>query len=221
MNKQEILEELRSTISGRTFDALLPPILFALINAFFDLTMATVGAFLIAACLGIFRFLKKQNWFYALGGFLAVSLAASFAYFTGSAANYFVGSLIGSAFVFFVAFISLVIGKPLAAWLSHLTRGWPLSWFWRKDVKPAYREVTWIWTILLLFRFFVRFFFFQRGSAVELAWINTLSGWPLIVPVLILSYIYGIWRLRNLKGPGVEEYQRGEKPPWKGQTRGF
>lgn len=221
MNKQEILEELRSTLSGRTFDALLPPILFALINAFFDLTIATLGAFLIAAFLGIFRFFKKQNWYYALGGFLAVSFAAGFAYFTGSAANYFLGSLISSAFMFLVAFVSLVIGKPLAAWLSHLTRGWPLSWFWRKDVKPAYREVTWIWTILLLFRFFVRFFFFQRGSAVELAWINTISGWPMIVPVLTLSYIYGIWRLKNLKGPGVEEYQQGEKPPWKGQTRGF
>jgi len=221
MNKQEILEELRSTLSGKTFDALLPPILFALINAFFDLTIATVGAFLIAAFLGIFRFFKKQNWFYALGGFLAVSFAAGYAYFTGSAANYFVGSLISSAFVFLLAFGSLLIGKPLAAWLSHLTRGWPLSWFWRKDIKPAYREVTWIWTFLLFIRFLIKLFFFQRGSATELAWINTALGWPMIVPFLILSYIYGIWRLRKLKGPGVEEYQRGDQSPWKGQTRGF
>ena len=221
MNKEEILEELRSTLSGRTFDALLPPIIFALINAFFDLTLATGAAFVIAAFLGFFRFLKKQNWFYALGGFLAVSLAASFAYLTGSAANYFVGSLVSSAFLFLVAFVSLVTGKPLAAWLSHLTRGWPLDWFLRKDVKPAYLEVTIVWTVLLFFRFFIRLIFFQRGSATELAFVNTLSGWPMIVPVLVLSYIYGIWRLKKLKGPGVEEYQRGDQPPWKGQTRGF
>ena len=221
MNKQEILEELRSTLSGKTFDALLPPILFALVNALFDLTLAAGAAFLMAAILGFFRFFKKQNWFYALGGFLAVSLAAGFAYITDNATNYFIGSLINSALVFFVALLSLIIGKPIAAWLSHITRGWPLSWFWRKDVKPAYREVTWIWTILLLLRFLIRLFFFQQGSATELAFINTLTGWPMMVPVLVLSYIYGVWRLKNLKGPGVEEYQRGDTPPWKGQTRGF
>jgi len=221
MNKEEILEELRSTISGKTFDALLPPILFAIINALFDLTLATGAAFVIAAFLGIFRFIKKQNWFYALGGFLAVSLAAGFAYFTGSAANYFVGSLVNSAFLFLVTLLSLLIGKPIAAWLSHITRGWPLDWFWRRDVKPAYREVTWIWTILLLLRFLIRLFFFQRGSATELALVNTITGWPLMLPVLVLSYIYGVWRLKNLKGPGVEEFQRGDQPPWKGQTRGF
>lgn len=221
MNKQELLEELRSTLSGKTFDALLPPILFALINALFDLTPATLGAFGIAGLLGVYRFFKKQNWFYALGGFLAVSLAAGFAYYTGTAANYFIGSIVNGALLFLLAFISLLIGKPLAAWLSHITRGWPLSWFWRRDVKPAYREVTLVWTILLFIRFAVRLFFFQRGSATELAFVNTLTGWPMMVPVLVLSYIYGVWRLKKLQGPGVEEYQRGDSPPWKGQTRGF
>ncbi len=221
MNKEEILDELRSALSGRTFDALLPPIIFAVMNAFFDLTVAAITSIVIAVILGLVRLIKKQNWFYALGGFLAVSFAAGFAYFTGSAANYFFASLISSGFVFLLALGSLLLGRPLAAWLSHLSRGWPLSWFWRRDVKPAYREVTMVWTVLLFARFFIRLFFFQRGSAVELAWINTLSGWPLILPVLILSYVYGIWRLKNLQGPGVEEYQKGEKPPWKGQTRGF
>jgi hypothetical protein len=39
--------------------------------------------------------------------------------------------------------------------------------------------------------------------------------------VLVASYIYGIWRLRQLGGPGVEEYKEDKKPPWKGQSRGF
>lgn len=34
--------------------------------------------------------------------------------------------------------------------------------------------------------------------ALGLAWVNTILG-----------------------GPGVEEYQSGEKPPWQGQIRGF
>jgi hypothetical protein len=39
--------------------------------------------------------------------------------------------------------------------------------------------------------------------------------------VLAVSYVYGIWRLRKLGGPGVEEFESGKEPPWDGQTRGF
>jgi len=62
---------------------------------------------------------------------------------------------------------------------------------------------------------------FRRGDAAQLAWANTLLGWPVTILVLVISYIYGIWRLRKLGGPGVEEFTEGADPPWKGQTRGF
>lgn len=117
--------------------------------------------------------------------------------------------------------VSLMIGKPVAAWLSHLTRGWPLEWFWRADVKPAYREVTWIWALLIAARLGIQVYLFQRGDAAALAWANTLLGWPVTIAVLVLSYIYGIWRLRSLGGPGVHEFRAGKNPPWEGQTRGF
>jgi hypothetical protein len=39
--------------------------------------------------------------------------------------------------------------------------------------------------------------------------------------LLIVSYLYGTWRLRNLGGPSVEEFQAGEEPPWESQRRGF
>jgi hypothetical protein len=39
--------------------------------------------------------------------------------------------------------------------------------------------------------------------------------------VLVLSYIYGIWRLRKLKGPGIDEYLENKTAPFRGQTRGF
>jgi len=119
-----------------------------------------------------------------------------------------------------IATVSLVINKPLAAWASHLTRGWPLKWFWRDDIKPAYREVTIFWIIFLVMRLSIQIYIYRLGES-NLTWANILLGWPFTITILLISYIYGIWRLKKLGGPGVEEYKKNKKPPWDGQKRGF
>ncbi len=218
---QEILEELKTVVSGKTIDALFPPLIFVIVNAIFDLDIAVFTALAIALLLGFSRIARKQNWLYALGGFLGVTLASGLALLTQSAAGYFIPAILSSTLLVLAALGSLLIGKPLAAWTSHLTRGWPLDWFWRNDVKPAYLEVTWLWTVFLSMRLAVQILLFQAGDATTLAWANTLLGWPVLIVVLIITYIYGIWRLKKLGGPGVEEYRAGKEPPWEGQKRGF
>jgi len=218
---QEIGEELKSVLSGRTIDALLPPLVFVLFNAFFSLEVAVFAALGLALSLAVLRISRKQSWYYALGGFLGVGLAAGLALLTQNASSYFLPAIIGSALLSLVALVSILIGKPLAAWLSHLTRGWPLEWFWRKDVKPAYVEVTWMWALLIGFRLVIQILLYQRGDATTLGWANFVLGWPVTIAVLVLSYVYGIWRLKRLGGPGVHEFREGKDPPWEGQTRGF
>ena len=180
-----------------------------------------LGALGLAVFLTGLRIIKGQSWYYALGGLLGVGVAAGLALLTRDAASYFIPAIIGSGLVFLVTIISSLIGKPLAAWLSHLTRGWPLDWFWRGDVKPAYQEVTWVWALLTAMRLAIQVLLYQRGDAAALGWANVLLGWPVTIAVLVLSYIYGIWRLRQLGGPGVHEFRESKEPPWEGQTRGF
>ena len=218
---KEIIEELKSVVTGKTLDALLPPLLFVVVNGVFGLDIAVIAALGLALVLGVIRLARRQTWQYALGGLLGVALASGLAYLTRSAASYFIPAIISSALLLLLALASLLIGKPMAAWASHLTRGWPLDWFWRRDIKPAYREVTILWAAFFLMRLTIQFILFQGGDAARLAWANTLLGWPVTILILVLSYIYGLWRLRNLGGPGVEEYQEGLEPPWRGQTRGF
>lgn len=218
---QELLEEMKTVVSGKTLDALFPPLLFVAVNNFLGLDIAVTVSLALAFGIGILRVVQKQTWQYALGGLLGVASASAFAYLTSSAENFFIPAIVGSAALLFIAVVSLIVDKPMVAWVSHLTRGWPLEWFWRKDIKPAYREVTWLWTGFFLVRLVVHLFYLQMGDATRLLWVNTLLGWPLIIPGLIVSYIYGIWRLRNLGGPGVEEFQQGKEKPWNGQVRGF
>jgi len=218
---KEIFEEIRSLISGKTLDALLPPLIFVIINNSLGIDRAVTGSLLLAVILAIIRLMRKQTWKYALGGFFGVALASGLVHITKNASNFFIGSIISSVFLFLTALLSVFINKPMAAWTSHLSRGWPLEWYWRKDIKPAYNEVTWCWTLFIFVRLMIQFLLWQRGNVFTLAWANILLGWPMTLFVLIGSYIYGIWRLKQLGGPGVEEYREGKNPPWKGQTRGF
>lgn len=218
---REIGEELKSVLSGRTVDALLPPILFVIVNAIFSLKAAVISALGLAVLMASLRIIRRQPWFYALGGLLGVGLAAGLALLTRNAASYFLPAIFSSALMALIALGSLILGKPVAAWLSHLTRGWPLDWFWRDDIKPAYREVSWLWLLLILMRLGVQILLYQQGDAATLAWANALLGWPVTIAVLVLSYVYGIWRLHQLGGPGVHEFREGKASPWEGQTRGF
>lgn len=221
INLQEIWEELKSVLSGATIDALLPPIVFAIVNGLFGLEAGVISALVLAVGLGAIRLIRRQSWGYALGGVLGVGLAAGLALLTQEAASYFIPAIITSALLVIAALISNLIGKPLTAWVSHLTRGWPLDWFWRPDVKPAYRDVTWFWAFFFALRLVLQILLYLQGQAGTLAWANTLLGWPVTILVLVASYIYGIWRLQKLGGPGVEEFEDGKDPPWEGQKRGF
>lgn len=218
---REILEELRSVLSGKTLDAILPSLFFVIFNNLLGLEAASAIAITTALSFGVYRLRRKQNARYAFGGLLGVVIAVVFAYFAGSAADFFLPRIISSGGMVLVSLLTLFTRKPLAAWISHLTRGWPMEWFRRPDVLPAYREVTILWTVLLAVRFMVQLQLYQGNDLNQIFLISTLMGTPGTIFVLVLSYVYGIWRLKNLRGPGVDEYLEGKPAPWRGQNRGF
>jgi hypothetical protein len=116
---------------------------------------------------------------------------------------------------------SVLAGRPLVAWTSYVARRWPLAWYWHPRVRPAYSEVTLMWVAFLTLRLLLQLLLFQEQSVGTLAVIQVVSGWPATIVLLVLSYLYGTWRLRHLRGPSVEEFKAGTEPPWEGQRRGF
>lgn len=218
---KDIKDELMQFLSGKTVDALIPPIIYVLLNNFTSLKTAVIGALTIAVILAVFRLFKKESMLYALGGILGVAIASGFALFSDNAANYFLPKILGSGGLFFLLLLSLFIGKPAAAILSHLSRGWSFAWFLRADIKPAYREVTFAWTVLVFIRFVLQVVLYRRGDLSELGWASILLGFPATLTVLIFTLIYGVWRLKKLGGPGIHEFEAGKKAPWEGQKKGF
>jgi hypothetical protein len=220
---KELLQEFRTVFSGRTntADTIIPPLLYALVNMLAGLVPAALSAMVLAAILTVLRLIRKQSWYYALSGLVLTLFAAGLAWFSQNAASFFLPDLLTSATLLAATLLSIWAGKPLAAWSSHLTRAWPKEWYWLPNISPAYTEVTWMWAIFIAVRLAAQYALYQQGNVNLLGWANVLLGWPVTIVVLVISYLYGIWRLAKLGGPSVEEFLSHQPAPWKGQRKGF
>lgn len=218
---KDLFEEIRSFMRGSTMDAILPGLIFVLANRPFGLTVALILAVVVAVALFIYRKNAKQAWYYSIFGVVGVVIAAGFAFVAGNASSFFLPEILSSGGLLLACLVSLAIKKPLAAWLSHLTRGWTRSWFWRKDILPAYMEVTVFWAVFIGLRIYVLINLYFDTEVETLFLVNTIMGMPATLVVLSITYIYGIWRLKRLGGPGVDEYNQGIDGPWRGQLKGF
>ena len=218
---REILEELNSVLRGKTLDAIMPPLVFVLVQSRTTLLNAVILAVVLSLLIGFYRLSKRQAIAYAFGGFVTILIASAFALFANTASNYYLPGIISTTFLFVVMLVSVLIDKPLAAFVSHLTRGWTLAWFWRADVKPAYREVTWFWVVMFGLSASVQWLFYLGDDLNTLVWATSLFGLPFTIFVLVVTYVYGLWRLKILGGPGIDEFNQDKQAPYIGQTRGF
>jgi hypothetical protein len=220
---KELGEEFRTVFSGRGnwIDSLLPPLLFLIGNSLAGFELAIGLALAISILITGYRLYRGQALRYAFGGFAAVALAALLARLIGRAEGFFIPNLVQGGITVLIALGSILIRRPMVAWTSFLTRRWPWNWYWHPKVRPAYSEVTWMWTLYFGLRLLVQVRLFQNEATNLLAITNVIAGWPGILVLLVISYLYGVWRLGNLQGPSVEEFTADQPPPWEGQKRGF
>lgn len=220
---QELLDEFRMVVGGRAkiLDAVLPPLAFVILQTLLGLEAAIYGASAVAAAFTVFRLARGDPFGYALGGLAATGFAILSALLSNRAEGYFLPTIISSGLLSLLCLMSAVVKRPLVALTSHLARDWPLEWYWHGKVRPAYGEVTVAWAIFFGLRMILQWALFASGETAVLSVLSIVAGWPATIVLLVLSYLYGIWRLRTLAGPSVEEFEHGADPPWEGQQRGF
>jgi hypothetical protein len=221
---KELRGEFRAVFSGRgtrLLDSFFPLLVFLITNPISGLNYAIWGSLVVAGLLAVYRIFQRESLVYSLGGLGGVLLATVFVKLSGSEAGFFLPGFISGAVTVVLCVVSVAINRPLVAWTSFVTRRWPLDWYWHPKVLPAYNEVTIMWAVAFSARLALEFWFFQRGALSALGVTRVFLGWPYTVILLIASYLYGLWRLGHLKGPGIDEFKTGAQPPWEGQKRGF
>lgn len=218
---REWLEQLSLVFEKKTIDALFPPLIFFLANQFLSLELASGITLLYLLLLIIYRIVKGHTKKYVLVGVGGVLLSIGFSLLSGDAINYYLPGLITTGLIVIACVVSLVIHRPMAALLSHLTRGWPLKWYLRDDIRPAYRNVTIMWAVYFMLRLIIQVPLFVMGEFSLYFYVNSILGWPMNIILLISTYVLGIKGLRKLSGPSVEEFLTGKEPPFEGQKKGF
>jgi hypothetical protein len=219
----ELFEELRLVLGGKNsiMDSIIPPLLFAITNAISDFKNAfwiSIGGSLAIL---LFRFVQRHNLRYALGGLAATFLAGGLARLLDYAGAYYLPELVNGAATVVILLLSILLKRPAVAFTSYLTRRWPLDWYWHPQVRPAYSEVTDIWIVFFVIKLAVQYYLFKYNKLTALSVFNLVSGWPAMIVLLVISYLYGLKRLASLHGPSVEEFKSKIPPPWQGQRRGF
>lgn len=221
---RELQAELKTVFAGRgakVLDVIVPVLLFLVINPILGLSAALIAAIGSGVLFFLIRIIRQENIYYALGGLGAVLLAAGFALLSGSDVGFFIPGMVSGGVTVLVCLLSVLFKRPMAALSSHLTRSWPLDWYWHPLIRPAYAEVTLIWALGFGLRLALELIFFLQGAVNSLGLIRTIMGWPYTILILLLSYLYGLWRLGILSGPSVEEFKAETPEPWTGQKRGF
>lgn len=220
---QELLEEFRSVVLGKSnlADTVIPSIAFLIVNGTLGLDYAMWSSLLMAIVIAVLRLWRHQPVRYALGGAVGVLLAILLSKLVGRAEGYFLPAIVNGAVVFAVTLASVLVGRPLVAWTSYFARRWPLKWYWHPKVRPAYSEVTLAWAVVFGLRLWLQVLLNRAANPQRFAAFTAIGGWPTTVVLLVLSYLYGSWRLKQLRGPSVEELQARSEAPWQGQRRGF
>jgi hypothetical protein len=220
---QELSQEFRSVVVGGSnlVDTLIPTLSFLIVNGVFGFEVAMWTSLVMAAIITGLRLWRREPLQYAVGGLGSVLFAIALSRVVGRAEGYFLPAIASGALVFIVTLASVVVRRPLVAWTSYLARRWPLEWYWHPRVRPAYSEVTLFWAIVFGLRLWLQITLFQAEDPEAFAALTVLGGWPTTIVLLVLSYLYGTWRLSHLGGPSVEELKSAAPPPWQGQQRGF
>jgi len=219
---RELVQEFRTVFAGRgnLADAIVPPLLFVILQPLLGFAAAAWGSLVLALLLCAYRLVRGRPR-YALGGLVSVLLALGAARLLDSAQGAVLPGVISGLLTTVVCAVSVAAGRPLVAWTSHVARRWPLGWYWHSRVRPAYNEVTLAWAVFFVLRWLPQLALVGRVQAQVLAVVQIAAGWPATLVLLAASYLYGTWRLRTLGGPSVQEFESGAEPPWEGQRRGF
>jgi hypothetical protein len=220
---RELLDELRTVFAGQNsfLDAILPPILFLLVNGLAGFQAAMWSALVLSIVIAIARIVRKQSLTYALAGVVSVAVAIGIAWFLGKSEGFFLPGLISGSMTLLLTIVSLVIRRPMVAWTSYIARRWTLGWYSHPQVSPAYSETTFAWAVFFAARLLLQYSVFQSENVTLLAVTNFITGWPATILLLVFTYLYGTWRLSQLQGPSVEEFNNNTPAPWQGQRRGF
>ena len=162
-----------------------------------DILVGGIAAVALTAVLAAIRIARRQTVQYALSGVLGVAFGAFVANRTGKAEDFFLPGILINAASASVYLISIIVRKPLLGLIVSTLTGGGRSWYQDPYERALYTKASWIWVALFCFRLSIQLPLYLSGEVGPLAIARVITGLPLFVLGLWLSYLI----LRPVIGP--------------------
>jgi Protein of unknown function (DUF3159) len=180
-------------------DSGLPVVVFVGVNAVAGLSAAVWAALAAGLLLFVLRLARRESVQQAVGGFLAVAVAAYIASRTGQAKGYFLFG-IWASFAYAALFASsILVRRPLVGLLWEYVDGDGGAWRRNRPLLRVYDWTTLLWVAVFLSRGLVQRFLYDENRTGWLAVARLAMGYPLTVGALALT-VLAVRRVRRAVG---------------------
>lgn len=186
----------------------IPVIVFVLVNIFWSLRPALIGAVALALAIAAFRLRRRQSVRHAVNGLLGVGIGAAIAWRTGEAKDFYLPT-IWTNLVYGVALLgSVVASRPLAGWLwSLIADKGGTRWYREDGLRRTFAWLTVVWSAVYLGKFAGYLWVYNDAGLTENERNSILGAMKIAlgVPPYALLLVLTVWAVRR--------YQRGLRGP--------
>lgn len=170
-------------------DSGLPVVVFVIVNALAGLTAAIYAALASGLLIAVVRLVRRQPVTQAVGGLVAVGIAAYLAYRIGSARGFFLFGIWTYLLYGGALLLSILVRWPLIGLLWEGING--RSGRWRRDRRLLHRydAATLVWIAVFAARYAVQQWLYGNDQVGWLATARLAMGYPLFVLAIIATVL--------------------------------
>lgn len=153
-----------------------------------NLNLALYWALAVGVAIFLLRLIKKETLSQVVAGFFGLGISVYISYRTNNAANFFLTGLITNAAygLFFAG--SILIKRPLLAYLIGAISGNTNAWLTTPALRKVAINLTWFWVGLFSARLFVQIPLYFNQSVGLLGTARLFMGWPLYLLAVYITY---------------------------------
>jgi hypothetical protein len=183
--KETLLAQMGGPVG--MLDSGLPVVVFVVVNVVAGLTAGIVAALSAGIVIAIVRLIRHKPVSQALGGLVAVGIAAYIAHRVGSARGYFLFGIWTYLLYGGGLLLSVIVRWPLIglAWESLNGRG--VAWRANRALRHRYDAATLVWVAVFALRYAVQQWLYGADQVGWLAAARLAMGYPLFIVAIALT----------------------------------
>jgi hypothetical protein len=189
-------------------DSGLPVVVFVVVNVIAGLTPGIIAALAAGVLIAIGRLIRHKPVTQAIGGLIAVGVAAYIAHRVGSARGYFLFGIWSYVLYGSVTLLSVLARWPLIGVLWEGLNGRGTGWRRDRHLLHRYDAATLVWVVVFGARFAVQQWLYGADQVGWLAFARLAMGYPLFIVAIIVTVLI-VGTASGMRLPAMLRRDRG------------